>query len=317
VPPRGLHLVTFGSEIEQSGVFVSLLPSTTCAMSWDAQAETLRLLEDAAQIEQLTRAVQGMEHDACLGPYPLATERQWAELSGFVDESVLRRASVPVGTFIVSGGIDHEEADDDAQSVTPYFEGAARVAHFVQLDPKKHERGRGRTGAALSQFHLDRTEWLYELLTHEYSGGGCAEATSEAAEAALLGELQLAFLLFLRLSSLRALEQWKACLHLLCHCESALVQKPRLYGRLLPIVRAQLTLAPRDFFEDELSADNFLRGALASLAELSEGQPLAPPLQLELSALWTFLAAHFGITLEALRAGSLDDEDEPVVVVTE
>jgi len=33
------------------------------------------------------------------------------------------------------------------------------------------------------------------------------------------------------------------------------------------IVRAQLAFAPADFFEDELSADNFLRDALGALAE--------------------------------------------------
>jgi len=38
----------------------------------------------------------------------------------------------------------------------------------------------------------------------------------------LLGELQLSFLLFLRLSCLASLEQWKRLVSLLCGCEAAL-----------------------------------------------------------------------------------------------
>jgi hypothetical protein len=45
------------------------------------------------------------------------------------------------------------------------------------------------------------------------------------------------------------------------------------------------------------------------------GQPLGPQLEAEFGQLWGFLATHFGLTLEALRAGALDEEDEPVVVV--
>ena len=47
-----------------------------------------------------------MQYDNRLGPYPLKTERQWAELSEYVSEAVLRRAGVPVGTFIMPGSIE-------------------------------------------------------------------------------------------------------------------------------------------------------------------------------------------------------------------
>ena len=74
-----------------------------------------------------------------------------------------------------------------------------------------------------------RSEWLGWLLAHEYSPppdssrppARAADGLS-ACEAGLLGELQLSFLLFLRLSCLASLEQWKRLVSLLCGCEAAL-----------------------------------------------------------------------------------------------
>jgi len=312
-------------------------------MRWDSSAETLRFIDDAEEIERLTQSVKRFEHDASLGPYPLATEGQWRDLSGYVSEVVLQRAGIQLGTYIVPGGID-EDVDDEIEKakaalsgtasaaapgsqstsaaqpavpakklhLQPFFDDAPRVATFVELDARRRHDG-GRTGAALSRFHLDKTEWLIQLLLHDY-GGGEGSGEQAQAEAAFLGELQLAFLLFLRLSSLRALEHWKHAVSLLCSCEAALQAYPALYAQFLPILRAQLTLAPADFFEDALSEDNFLRDAFAQLAEAADGQSLAAPVETELGYFWGFLSKQFGISLEALRAAAMDDDDEPVVV---
>ena len=325
VPTAGLlHLVTCGSELEQCGVFLHLKPASTCAARWDASSETLRLIEAGTELTQLHGAVQRMEFDEKLGPYPLATEEQWRGLSCYISEDVLRRAGVPLGTFIVPGGIDDDEPSEgisSADRMQPFFDGLPRVATFVTLDPRRHPRGRQLNGAALSALHLDKSEWLGDLLAAEYTTNEEAPRelaekalTAELAENALIGELQLAFLLFLRLSSLRSLEHWKRGVHLLCGCERALLDRPRLFCRFLALLRAQLALAPADFFEDELSADNFLRRAFAELLERTEGQPLAPSLVSELRRLWRLLEAQFGLTLDSLRTGTMDEEDEPVVV---
>ena len=58
------------------------------------------------------------------------------------------------------------------------------------------------------------------------------------------GELQLSFVLFLLVSSLGALTQWKALLHTLCKSDSSLAHRPTLYLLLLPALTAQLKLAP-------------------------------------------------------------------------
>ena len=313
IPPHGFHLITCGNDIEQSGLFIELGPADVCVMQWDPSVEMLCLLKDTEQVGRLTHEVRQMEHDRFLGPYPLKTEQQWTGVSGFITQSVLLRAGIPPGTFIMAGGIDDEAlGHNGARQVQPYFDGAARVAQFVQLDPRQRAQDSGRTGRELSQFFFDKSEWLGELLAHEYSTDA-----STSPEAELLGELQLSFLLFLRLSSLRALEQWKAGVHLLCACDSAIVTRQSLYVRLLCILRAQLALAPPDLFEDALSEDNFLRVALASLAERTECQSLTQVFREALAEFWEFLGGWFGMTPEALRAGAIEDDDEPVVVITE
>ena len=167
------------------------------------------------------------------------------------------------------------------------------------------------SGAELTRYHMDRSDFVLSLLHSQYGAG---EGAGEGAEAALLGELQLAFLLFLQLSSLRALTQWKLLVHTLCNCEALLLSRPGLYVKLLPILRAQLHLAPRDFFEDELSADNFLRSSLTALATLAEGHSLHEQLAAELDRLWKFVRSRFGLELQSLLNEPMEGDDEPVVV---
>lgn len=337
VPPApAVHLVTWGNELSCCGTFHVLHATDVVILRWDTRTEALSpMVATAEELERLTSAVRNMEHDASLAPYPLAIAEQWRGLTSHLSESVLRRARIPPGTPTEPGGIDDAELEREierirkrgeplaqgptarpaARPAEPSAGGAEdallpRAAEFVALDPRRS--GVGLSGAALSRFHLDRSEWLEKLLATEYSEGG------GAAEAGLLGELQLAFVLFLRLASLRALEQWKGLLHLLCSCEAALRSRPRLYCELLPILRAQLALAPEDLFEDAQSEDNFLRQLLARLAENTlDGADLDGALAAELGRLWTFVRERFGLSVEALRAAALEDDDEPMVVACE
>ena len=82
-------------------------------------------------------------------------------------------------------------------------------------------------------------------------------------------------------------------------------------------VRTACAPHPQDFFVDELSGDNFLRAALAALADAADatGAALHAPLAAELGRLWTFLSARFGLDVGQLRREQLEDEDEAPVLV--
>lgn len=284
-------------------------------MCWDASTEMLKQMEDAEQSEILQRKVRQMEFDCSLGPYPLATERQWRSLSAYISEEVLARANIPVGTLIVPGGID----DDDAAGaqLQPFFEGLARVPTYVQADPRKAQRKNGSMapvhgmcGSELTRYHMDHSDFVITVLLSQYGQGGSAER----AEGALLGELQLAFLLFLRLSSLRSLEQWKVMVHTLCNCEKLLLSRPGFFVKFLQVLRAQLHLVPGDFFGDDLSEGNFMLASLISLATRADGLDLVQELSSELARLWKFTRSRFGLELQHLLQEPLDDL--PQVVYT-
>ena len=82
---------------------------------------------------------------------------------------------------------------------------------------------------------------------------------------AVLGELQLSFLLLLYVSSLAALEQWKKMVALLAASIPALEQS--LVAPILDVLEAQLRRIPSDFFADVVSSSNFLGDALATACD--------------------------------------------------
>ena len=114
--PCGVHLATFGGEVERCGAFVRLAAGQVVVLDWDAQAELLRFSTDEEQNQRCARAVRRMEFDSELGPYPLATRQQWRALSGAVTTHVLRRAGIPVGTLVMPGGIGDELDEELAKA---------------------------------------------------------------------------------------------------------------------------------------------------------------------------------------------------------
>ena len=80
----------------------------------------------------------------------------------------------------------------------------------------------------------------------------------------LVGESQVAFVLFLMLGSMSAFEHWKAVTHMVCEAsEDACGSNLDFYGNFACRSRArQLERASEDFFADQLAEENFLAPAI-------------------------------------------------------
>ena len=217
--PPGRHFVVFGNGVDRCGAFVELGAGDVSVFRWDAKTELPSGQVSDEDRARVAAAVARMELDQGLGPYEAPTAAEWDGLTSHISAGVLRRAGIPHGTIAAPGGIGDEDEPasgmrSPAGALAPFFDGLPRVARFVQVDPcGKRADGSaatgGRSGAALTQFLLDRSEWLEQLLAREYADG--AEASGEESdEDRLVGEHQLAFVLFMLISSLGALEHWKA-----------------------------------------------------------------------------------------------------------
>lgn len=86
----------------------------------------------------------------------------------------------------------------------------------------------------------------------------------------VIGEVELAFLVFLNLHCLDSFEHWRDLVALISFAASnnnqVLKARPKLYEEFMEVVLYQLTSIDHEFFQEiEFSGDNFLLPALASL----------------------------------------------------
>ena len=117
-----------------------------------------------------------------------------------------------------------------------------------------NSKSKSNTTSALTNHYLDKSEYLEYLIDTEYIYWED-----------LLGELQLAFILFLLLYSYPALKHWQKCIHLICNSKGYMLKNQAFISRFMRILFHQLNFAPYDFFIEEISKNNFLRNSLSNL----------------------------------------------------
>jgi A1 cistron-splicing factor AAR2 len=285
--PPGLHLLHYGSsEGDRQGMFLSASAGSIDVLRWDPTAEDLTRGDATlgeGSLASLASAVLAGQLDSSLGPYPAEEAGMWINLSNCITQSVLSRCGVQPGAKISPGtdAGDSEQtvtaaADTTAQStstttsaaVVPYFADLARVARFSTMSaPHQTLSSSGSSSdnstvqseaAAVTHAHMDRSGQVQELVQRRFSGSWKE----------LLGELQLAFVLFLLLSSLNAFKQWQQLTAALCRCETIAESDAGFYKSYIRVLHAQLKLVPEDFFATELSKENFLVSSLSAMFQV-------------------------------------------------
>ena len=107
----------------------------------------------------------------------------------------------------------------------------------------------------LTRSYLDKSDFFRQLVQKEYQGN----------PSLLLGELQVAFVLFLVGENLEAFEQFKRVFGLVANAESYLLAHPVFALNAIRAIYTCLVQFPEDFFLDPLSSHNFVQPALKSL----------------------------------------------------
>eukprot|EP00940_MAST-03C_sp_MAST-3C-sp2_P003107 g3107.t1 len=319
-PSTALHLVTFATSEKSpviTGTFVTFESGDIRVWEWDAKTEMLDPATEGEATSSIRKRVRAMRFDSELAPYPIEQETKWKQLTSFVDTRVLKRCGIGVGTRILPGDPDvTAKSDASSNAVTPFFESASRAARFTPVHDAKPEKA--LTGAELTAFHLDATMRLSILFERDTFFG-----PMDAAPRQFLGELQLAFVLLLCLSSMQGLEQWKIMIKTVCDCDRALAD-PKLrdfFLDFLDVLQVQSSCVPADFFVDPLSSNNFLveclRNFRRNLSDFAASHPTeSSDLQRRFRAFEVFFRGHFKRSLSDTISGRDDDETPTRVIAT-
>ncbi len=214
------------------------------------------------------------------------------------------------------------------KSDTPHFRDVARTACFVDLKAVESTLVEAvprdaHHGSRLTHMMLDKSELLRHLIEDTPHYGG--------RYANLLGEMQLAYMMFMLLYSYPALQHWKLLVSIVCSSESYLAAHPNFTSAFMRAFYSQLNFSPVDFFESELSKENFLGPVISALFSSLDGSGVLSSNAFLLEhkkRLFAFLRKKFnlfdGVEMEDSEAHggfdsmmSLSAEDAPVFVSEE
>jgi len=285
-PPglRFLHYRVRGADGLAHGVFLRLGRdrNRVAALRWRSDMEDFQLVsqEDRVKIEA---AVLRFELDSCLGPYDVQNFNKWHDLTGYWREEVFERAGIEFGAVVI-GNIEEQHRSalesDGLSYCAPSFtilpeitEISKRIraaanssekdvsteggSHFLfGVDGKRMETSK------ITELALDPTELILKMVQVDYSG----DFTT------FLGELQLAFVIFIYLASLRGLEFWKTAVHLISSSTALKRIRTGWVRRFLHVLGAQFFLLPRDLFVNDILSESFFVESLSNLLE-TDGTP--------------------------------------------
>jgi hypothetical protein len=190
----------------------------------------------------------------------------------------------------VSGAGTGRPNASESQALKAYFPDSARVARFVDLQRLEMElieqipAGKERAAAVTANM-LDKSNLVEHLVSHTFNQSW----------AELLGEVQLSFVLFMLLYSHPALVHWKLLVYTISSSERYLKGNPHFTAAFLRVLFSQLNFAPTDFFENELSTQNFLRPTITALFASLSGPNISATLQEHKKRLRTFLQKKFNL----------------------
>lgn len=264
--PLGLHFVTFGTGAGlRQGFFMKITsPGQVIVKSWDPANEEFVEKGTGLPEGSMTNLLEALKRGALtpnLGPYPEEQAALWRNLSNAITDSVLRHCGLELETRVLPGDWDEEvlEAQQKQQreggAVVPFFAEAGRTARFVDMLTDRRGAESGLQAQELTQYNLDQSARLGRLLSSAYQGDWKL----------LLGEFQLAFMMFLSIYSMSGLKHWKEVVACLCGCQEALRDRSELFVAFVRVLFTQVKMISEDFFEDEISKEAFLKPAFVSL----------------------------------------------------
>ncbi|KAJ3194760.1 5'-3' exoribonuclease 2 [Irineochytrium annulatum] len=330
--PPGLHFIYYGAGNTEGGVaartglFKFFEPREIVVRKWDAANEDLH--DDVMDQDELARFRQNIRQlDSFLGAYPLIptseqpvkTYQRWLALTSFVSKEVVRRVLPSSGkvssmtsisrfsdvTATVPAGPAIQEMDVDEGASSQSTAGVASTdlrINFTYVDLKRSFGG-GATPFEVTKYSLDKSFLLLKVLKEQYQND----------YKLLLGEIQLAFVMFLIGQIYDGLEQWKCLCLLVCGSNEALREQGPLFIDFIGLLEGQLAACPEDFFMDAISSGSFLSSALVQLVSniRESGFKINDPLLERAEEIKSFLRQRFKWDLDVAMEEAEGEDEEP------
>ena len=270
--PPGLHFLYHGTGMgSRQGFFLEFSGPQIMIKQWDTVQEEISPTSEIseASYNQLIKDLDRGALNDNLGPYPIHQHHIWKNVSNFISADVLARADCSPGTLIYPGDdsdiseripTTKQKMRPPIQAMKPFYPGAARVANFTDIKRMELELieslpPSSNRPSEITALMMDKSKLLEYMIKSSFNGSPMQ----------LLGELQLGFLMFMLLYSYPGLQQWKELIYTICCSETFLQSNQNFAAAFMRVLYSQLNFTPADFFENELSVDNFLRPAVTAL----------------------------------------------------
>lgn len=347
---------TDGDVGHRSGFFYDFKAEEIVLRFWNKEEETMRLApgqqpyeDDSQSTSFIVDDSRKKELDPYLAPYPYDNHKKWISLTNHATFELAKALSPEAGLISSYSELVAEEsfcqkhvhrknkmeADEEekkfqsGESNSKETKEAASANDSTKTDPEdrlpkmKSVAGTpmrfhaipikslippGATPAEVTRLSLDKTPLFERILTRDFQGSLDG----------LLGELQLAFVIFLYGRLFDGFEQWKRLTHLLCSsAATAAGRHPHLYADFITVLFFQTKEIPEDFFLDIVTRENFLTSTLCSLfVHVGEAEDPAVDANLKTKAekFKMYLTKKFKWNFDE---DDLDDESPVVVELTE
>uniref|UniRef100_A0A7S2NYW9 AAR2 C-terminal domain-containing protein n=1 Tax=Leptocylindrus danicus TaxID=163516 RepID=A0A7S2NYW9_9STRA len=228
----------------------------------------------------------------------------WNECVNFISRQVLQRLGVKSGDKIVAGSLSssldylHGDMNIVGNNDNNQADGVELRYHPIPCALQAQQGQQGQQKGQLNMMRHPGTKRYFsrlkpfersELIFQNYNSNSNSSLLDDVLHRVyadrymeMLGELQLAFCVFLNMSCLASFEHWRDLVALLCFAcagsdgntcngdttssRTIVHQRPKLYSSFLEVLFVQLHSIDSDFFHEmEYSADNFLIPALRCL----------------------------------------------------
>uniref|UniRef100_A0A6B2L7F2 AAR2 splicing factor homolog n=1 Tax=Arcella intermedia TaxID=1963864 RepID=A0A6B2L7F2_9EUKA len=295
--PPGIHFIYYGLSPPHGGqrnprksFWVKLDLRQVEIQDWDPLTEQFEITKETPeQVERLVLGVRNFDFDRHLGAYPLEKFPKWRAFTSHLTEGTLAKlqpqeaAPLPPKEDQFQSkyreGIPH--LNNDSETSLPYTNIPERT-----LAPNTSPQD-------ITKLNFDKSYVLLELFRTDFNND----------PQLFLGEFEYAFLMFSLGECYESFEQWKKMLRLVCQCETAISEKMSFFVEFVKVVNIQVAEIPNDFFEDIVTANNFLMASLKEFVASCEGI-VNKVLQKELKKLEKMVEEKFQVNL------SIEDDEE-------